>query len=91
MKYDDVISHKYVYQTLLANKEDAEAKPKVYVPQLLPRRKNLDYIADIPSAEDVNIPLKFDISDKKYYNTKVDPLYSTKPLGHDVFTTDIMK
>lgn len=58
MKYDDVIRHKYVYQQLLSNQDDANAKPKNYVPQLLPRRKNLDYIADIPNALDVNIPTK---------------------------------
>ncbi|CDW90576.1 UNKNOWN [Stylonychia lemnae] len=91
MKYDDVIRHKYVYQQLLTNKEDADAKPPNYVPQLLPRRKNLDYIADIPNAQEVNIPMKFYDSDRKYYNTKTDPLYHTKPLGHDVFTTDIIK
>jgi len=32
MKYDDVIRHKYVYQQLLSNKDDAEAKPPNYVP-----------------------------------------------------------
>ena len=57
MKYDDVIRHKYVYESLLSNYEDAKAKPKNNIPVLLPRRKNLDYIADIPNATEVNIPL----------------------------------
>eukprot|EP00347_Sterkiella_histriomuscorum_P012028 403370167 len=92
MKYDEAIRHKYVYQQLLSNQEDAKAKPKNYVPQLLPRRKNLDFIADIPNATDVNIPVKIHSTEQKlYYNTKVDPLYSTKPLGHDIYNTDIQK
>ena len=91
MKYDDVIRHKYVYETLLSNKEDAIAKPKNHIPILLPRRKNLDYISDIPNAEEVNIPMKYDVDIRKCYDTKTDPLYNTKPLGHDVYQTDIIK
>ena len=92
MKYDEAIRHKYVYQQLINNKADADAKPRNHVPFLLPRRKNLDYIADIPNALDVNIPMKPNTTAiRPYYNTQVDPLYSTKPLGHDVFDTDIVK
>jgi len=69
MKYDDVIRHKYVQQSLLANTEDSKAKPKNYVPYLLPRRKNLDYIADIPHALDNNIPYNIIADKRSYYNT----------------------
>ena len=50
MKYDDVIRHKYVYENLLSNYQDANSKPKNHIPILLPRRKNLNYVADIPNA-----------------------------------------
>jgi len=39
----------------------------------------------------VNIPLTSKNIDKKYYNTKTDPLYGIKPLGHDIYNTDIIK
>jgi hypothetical protein len=32
MKYDDVIKNKYVFDTLLANRKDADAKPVNYLP-----------------------------------------------------------
>ena len=89
-KYDDVIRNKFVYQTLLTNKRDAEAKPPTYVPMLLPRRKNLDFVADMPGSDQLNIQLATEHK-KNYYDTKTDPVYSTKPLGHDVFSTDIEK
>jgi hypothetical protein len=57
----------------------------------LPRRKNLDFIADIPNVESVNIPTTFKPDAKAYYNTSVDPIYSVKPIGHDVYQTDIQK
>ena len=91
MKYDDVLRHRYVYDNLLANYEDANAKPKNNIPMLLPRRKDLNYVADIPGASDVNIKLDGLGGRDKYYDTKVDPLYSLKPIGHDVFNSDITK
>jgi hypothetical protein len=91
MKYDDIIKNKYVYDTLLTNKKDAEAKPINYMPELLPRRKTLNYIADIPDSDKNNINMKEMPSYKGYYDTKVDALYGMKPIGHDVYNTDIMK
>ena len=88
-KYDEVIRHKFVYENLLSNYQNAQSKPKNNIPMLLPRRKNLDYIADLPNAMDVNIPTTYKEEKHSYYNTAVDPLYSTKPLGHDVYTTNI--
>ena len=91
MKYDEVLRHRYVYDNLLADYEDATAKPKNNIPVLLPRRKDLNYTADIDKANEVNIKLDGMKLKDGYYNTKVDPLYSLKPIGHDVFNTDITK
>jgi hypothetical protein len=91
MKYDDVIRHKYVYENLLSNYQDANAKPKNNIPILLPRRKNLNYIADITGSDQININLNTGPEKLNYYNTSVDPLYSMKPIGHDVYKTDIQK
>ena len=59
----------------------------------MPRRKNLDFIDDLPFTDQNNIPSSTSNLEnlKKYYDTSVDPLYHTKPIGHDVLTTDIMK
>ena len=50
MKYDEVLRHKFVYDNLLANYEDANTKPKNHIPVLLPRRKDLNYTADLVNA-----------------------------------------
>ena len=88
MKYDDNIRHRYVYQNLLHEKADAVA-PGRYLPELLPRRKNLN---------DPSVPSDHALSFKSaaakrdtYYDTSTDPIYNLPVLGHDVFTTDIMK
>ena len=60
---------------------------------MLPRRKNLDFVNDIPGVNNVHIQLslKDNNSKRKYYDTKTDPLYNAKSLGHDVFNSDITK
>lgn len=86
MKYDDVIKNKYVYDTLLASKEDANAKPRNHFPMIMPRRKNLDFTADIPNASEMNIQLDYKGDNgRAYHNTSVEPLYSMKTIGHDVY------
>lgn len=48
MKYDQLIKNKYVFDTLMQNKKDALSNPKNYFPELMPKRKTLNYLEHEP-------------------------------------------